>query len=248
MFLVGQKRNAGSGPRPTFLTGYGGFGVSITSQFAVYATFLMEQGFLFAVAGLRGGSEFGQQWHEAGKRHKRQTAIDDFISAAEWLLAKEHTVPGKLAIGGGSNAGLLVGAALTRRPDLFCAVLCLGPMLDMLRYHKFDWSDTWVEEFGSAENAEDFPFLMAYSPYHNVKKGTAYPAVMLISGDADTRCNPLHARKMTARLQAAANFQHPIVLDYKAAWGHMPTQPLSARIEALTDRLAFLCRELGAKV
>lgn len=248
MFLVAKVGHQDSGPRPTFLTGYGGFGVSVTPQFAVYSTVLIEQGFLFAVANLRGGAEFGQDWHDAGRRHKRQNAIDDFISAAEWLQTNGHAAHGRLAIGGGSNAGLLVGAAMTQRPDLFRAVICLGPLLDMLRYHKFDWGDRWIEELGAAENAEDFPFLKAYSPYHRVQEGTAYPAVMLISGDADTRCNPLHARKMVAKLQAATTSPHPIVLDYKPAWGHMPTQPLTARIDALTDRLAFLCQELGVTV
>lgn len=248
MFLVAQNGRRSSGPLPTFLTGYGGFGNSITPQFTAYATFLMEQGCLFAVANLRGGAEFGEEWHLAGKRHNRQNAIDDFIAAAEWLLANGHASPGKLAIGGGSNAGLLVGAALTQRPDLFRAVVCLGPLLDMLRYHRFDFADSWVDEYGSAENADDFPFLRAYSPYHRVQDGVTYPAVMLISGDADTRCNPMHVRKMAARLQAATSSGHPILLDYKPTWGHRPVQPLSRRIEALTDRLAFLCHELGVNV
>ncbi len=244
MFLVWQ-RGRRPAQLPTFLTGYGGFGASVTPQFSVYATVLIELGFLYAVANLRGGGEFGRRWHLAGMRHNRQTAIDDFIAAAEWLVGNGHASPEKLAIGGGSNAGLLVGAALTQRPDLFRAVICLGPLLDMLRYHKFDLANMWVKEFGSSDNADDFRFLEAYSPYHQVRFGTAYPAAMLISGDADTRCNPLHVRKMTARLQAATTSQHPILLDYRPAWGHTPVQPLSARVEALTDRVAFLCGELG---
>jgi len=248
MFLVFNKNSEREGPRPTFLTGYGGFGASITPQFAVYAAFLIEHGFLFAIANLRGGSELGKHWHLAGKRHNRQNAFNDFISAGEWLLARGYAAPDKLAIGGGSNAGLLVGAALTQRPDLFRAVLCQGPLLDMLRYHKFDQADLWLEEYGSAEDADDFRCLKAYSPYHQVKPGTAYPAVMLISGDADTRCNPMHARKMAARLQAATSSGHPILLDYRPNWGHTPAQPLSARIDALTDKLAFVCSELGVAV
>ena len=248
MFLVAQKGHRGSGPRPTFLTGYGGFGVSMTPQFTAYSTFLMEHGFLFAVANLRGGSEFGEQWHLAGKRHNRQKAIDDFVCAADWLIANGRTAPGRLAIGGGSNAGLLVGAALTQRPDLFRAVVCLGPMLDMLRYHLFDSAEFFVDEYGSAECEEDFHCLRAYSPYHRVVDGIGYPAVMFISGDADMRCNPMHARKMVARLQAATRSGHPILLDYKATWGHTPVQPLSRRIEALTDRLSFICYELGVNV
>jgi len=230
-----------------FLTGYGGFGVSITPQFAVYATILMEHGLLFAVANLRGGAEFGHEWHLAGKRHNRQNAIDDFISAAEWLLANKHAACGKLAIGGGSNAGLLVAAAMTQRPDLFRAVLCQGPLLDMLRYHKFDMADLWISEFGSADVSEDFPYLNAYSPYHRVKSETAYPAVMLISGDCDSRCNPMHSRKMAARLQAESSSPHPILLDYRPNWGHAAVQPLTSRIDALTDRLAFLLNEVGIR-
>jgi prolyl oligopeptidase len=242
--LVALRGRLHAGPHPALLIGYGGFGTSLTPQFTSYATCLIEHGFLFAVANLRGGSEFGASWHEAAKRRKRQNAFDDFISAAEWLLASGHAAPGKLAIAGGSNAGLLVGAAITQRPDLFRAVICLGALFDMLRYHKFDEASDCIEEYGSAEIPEDFPHLRAYSPYHNVEQGTAYPAVFLITGDSDTRCNPMHTRKMAARLQAASSSDHPILLDYKSTWGHMPVQPLSKRIEALTDRLVFLCHEL----
>lgn len=248
MFLVSKKDAGANGPRPVFLTGYGGFGTSVIPRFTAYATVLMELGCVFAVANVRGGSELGKEWHEAAKRQKRQTAIDDFLAAAEWLLAENIAIPGKIAIGGGSNAGLLVGAALTQRPDLFRAVLCLGPLLDMLRYHKFDLAHYWIEEFGCADREDDFHALHAYSPYHRIQDGTAYPAVMFISGDADTRCNPMHTRKMAARLQAASVSGHPILLDYKPAWGHVPVQPLTTRIEALTDRLLFLCHELDLKI
>jgi len=246
--LVGRRGYRASSPRPTFLTGYGGFGASIVPRFAVYAAFLIENGFLFAVANLRGGSELGAKWHLAGKRHKRQNAIDDFVAAAEWLVTKGYTAPAKLAIGGGSNAGLLVAAALTQRPDLFRAVLCLGPLLDMLRYHKFDLAAWFVEEYGSSDKEDDFKALKAYSPYHRVQDGTAYPAVMLISGDADHRCNPMHVRKMTARLQAATTSGRPILLDYKQDWGHWPGQSLDLRAAALTDRLSFICHELGLTI
>jgi len=248
MYLIWRKGRVGCGATPAFLTGYGGFGASITPRFAVYATVLIELGFTVAIANLRGGAEFGRKWHEAGKRHNRQNAIDDFIAAAEWLLAKKYTTPEKLAIGGGSNAGLLVAAAMTQRPELFRAVLCQGPLLDMLRYHKFDLADLWIDEYGSADIPEDFPHLNAYSPYHNVKTGTAYPATMLISGDADQRCNPMHARKMAARLQAATSARHPILLDYRSRWGHSPAQSLTERIEALTDKLAFVCNELEVEI
>ena len=164
--------------------------------------FLIEQGFLFAVPALRGGSELGEQWHRAGKRENRQNSFNDFVAAAEWLIREKRSISGRIAIGGGSNAGLLVGAAITQRPDLFRAAICLGPLLDMTRYHLFDFAAGWADEYGSPEDQEDFQSLLAYSPYHHVLDRAAYPAVLLISGDADTRCNPMHARKMAARLQA----------------------------------------------
>jgi|SRR6266850_2608719 len=248
MFLVAREGQRSIGPGPTFLTGYGGFGASLTPQFNAYSTFLVEQGFLLAIAGLRGGGEFGEEWHSAGKRHNRQNAIDDFIAGAEWLLENKYSVPDKIAIGGGSNGGLLVGAALTQRPDLFRAVVCLGPLMDMLRYHLFDFANMWVAEFGKSEMEADFRHLLAYSPYHAVEEGVPYPAVLLVSGDADTRCNPMHARKMVARLQAATNSTRPILLDYKPKWGHAPLQPFTQRIDALTDRLAFICHELDMSI
>jgi len=246
MFLVARKGWRSSGrPLPTFLSAYGGFGISRTPQFNAYSTFLVEHGFLFAFANLRGGGEFGEEWHRTAKRHNRQNAFDDFIAAAEWLITQGYAVPDKIAIGGGSNGGLLMGAALTQRPDLFRVVMCVGPLLDMLRYHLFDSARMWMDEYGTAEREDDFFHLHAYSPYHRVKEGAAYPSVMLISGDEDKCCNPMHARKMAARLQAATNSLRPILLEYKPKWGHLPVQPLTQRIEAVTDRLAFICHELG---
>jgi prolyl oligopeptidase len=247
MLLAARQDLLNAGPLPTFLTGYGGFGACVTPRFTAYATFLIEQGFLFAIPAIRGGSELGEQWHLAGKREKRQNSFDDFIGAAEWLVSQGWSAPGRMAIGGGSNAGLLVGAAITQRPDLFRAAICLGPLLDMTRYHLFDFAASWADEYGSPEDAQDFHSLLSYSPYHHVSDGVPYPAVFFISGDSDTRCNAMHARKMVARLQAASSSGRPILLDYKELWGHMPAQPLSTRIEALTDRLAFLCREIGVQ-
>ena len=248
LFLAARKDLLHSGPLPTFLTGYGGFGSCVTPRFTAFATFLLEQGFLFAVPALRGGSELGEQWHRAGKGGNRQNSFDDFVAAAEWLIREERSIPRRIAIGGGSNAGLLVGAAITQRPDLFRVAICLGPLLDMARYHLFDFAAGWADEYGSPEDQDDFQSLLAYSPYHHVLDRAAYPAVLLISGDADTRCNPMHARKMAARLQAATSSTHPVLLDYKTAWGHTPVQPHSTKIEALTDRLAFVCHELGVHV
>jgi prolyl oligopeptidase len=248
LFLAARKDVLGSGALPTFLTGYGGFGSCVTPRFTAFATFLMEQGFLIAVPALRGGSELGEQWHRAGKRENRQTSFNDFVAAAEWLTQNGRSIPGRIAIGGGSNAGLLVGAVITQRPDLFRAAICLGPLLDMARYHLFDFAAGWADEYGSPEDQGDFLSLLAYSPYHQVVENVAYPAVLLISGDADTRCNPMHARKMAARLQAATSSTRPVLLDYKPGWGHTPVQPHSTKIEALTDRLAFVCHELGVQV
>jgi prolyl oligopeptidase len=244
MHLVGRCDVLDRTGSPTIMTSYGGFGVSMTPQFSVFVAFLMERGCLFALPNIRGGSEFGMKWHNAAKRRNRQTAYDDFLSAAEWLVKTGRTSPTKLAIFGGSNSGLLVGAALTQRPDLFRAVVCMAPMLDMLRYHLFDNAHVWKDEFGSSDDADDFAALARYSPYHQVRPGTAYPATLIVSGDVDRNCNPLHARKMTARLQAANASELPILLDYKEFRGHSPVLPLSERIEALTDRVAFLCDQL----
>jgi prolyl oligopeptidase len=248
VFLVGRREVLEGGAHPAVMTSYGGFGVTMTPQFSVFVAFLIERGCLFALPNIRGGSEFGVEWHNAAKRRKRQVAFDDFISAAEWLIETGQTEPHKLAIFGGSNSGLLVGAAMTQRPELFRAVVCMVPMLDMLRYHLFDNAHVWKDELGTAEDREDLTALLSYSPYHNVRDRTAYPATMMVSGDSDQNCNPLHARKMTARLQAANVSGYPIFLDYSRHRGHSPVLPLSQRIEALTDRMAFLCDQLDLTV
>jgi prolyl oligopeptidase len=244
MLLMGRRDVLDSGSLPTIMTSYGGYGVSMTPQFSVFVAFLAERGCLFALPNIRGGSEFGAHWHHAARRRNRQTAYTDFLCAAEWLMRSGRTAPERLAIFGGSNSGLLVGAALTQRPDLFRAVVCMVPLLDMLRYHLFDNSHVWRDEYGTADDPEDFAVLGSYSPYHRVRQGTAYPATMIVSGDADKNCNSLHARKMTARLQAANASLFPIFLDYSKFRGHSPVLPLSERIEALTDRMAFLCDQL----
>jgi prolyl oligopeptidase len=245
IFLAG-KRGVLSANKisPVIMTSYGGFGVPSTPQFSVLATLMMRQGCIFALPSIRGGSEFGSIWHDAAKRRNRQKSFDDFIAAAEWLVQQGITSPDKLAIFGGSNSGLLVAAVVTQRPELFGACLCIAPLLDMLRYHLFDDSRNWQDEFGSADDYDDFKVLQSYSPYHNVRDGARYPATLVVSGDADRRCNAMHARKMTARLQAANASGRPILLDYSPERGHVPVLPLSMRIEALTNRLAFLQREL----
>lgn len=248
MFLLSKQGLQQSRNTPAVLTGYGGFGKSSTPQFSAFATFLIERDCIFAVANVRGGSELGEQWHRDGKREKRQNAFDDFIAAAEWLIDAGYTQPGKLAIAGASNGGLLAGVAFTQRPDLFRAAICIGPLLDMLRYHHARFSDLWVDEYGSADNPRDFAHLYAYSPYQRVRDGVVYPSVLLISGDADTRCDPMHARKMVARLQVVSDPARPALLHYSPFRGHVATLPLHERIEALTDRLAFLCDQLNVPV
>ena len=248
MYLVARRQVLAGGCHPAIMTSYGGYGVSMTPQFSVFVAFLIERGCLFALPNIRGGSEFGEAWHNAAKRRNRQTAYDDFLSAAEWLIQTGRTTAAKLAIFGGSNSGLLVGAAMTQRPDLFRAVVCMVPLLDMLRYHFFDNAHVWREEFGTAEDRDDFEVLRRYSPYHQVRDRVPYPATMIVSGDADRNCNPLHARKMTARLQAATSSGLPVFLDYSPFRGHSPVLPLSARIDALTDRMAFLCDQLQLPV
>ena len=245
MFLLHKKGLAMDGARPTLLYGYGGFTASMTPYFSPLATVWAEQGGVYAVANLRGGGEYGEDWHKAGMLANKQNTFDDFIAAGEWLMAQNITSPDKLAIMGGSNGGLLVGAALTQRPELFRAVICAVPLLDMLRYHQFLVARYWVPEYGSSEDPEQFQTLLAYSPYHRVQPGTKYPAVMFVTGDADTRVAPLHARKMAALLQAQTGSEHPILLHYDTKSGHMGTRPMGKVIEDSTDQLCFLFAQLG---
>jgi len=204
----------------------------------------VQSGGVYAVANLRGGGEYGEEWHRAGMLGKKQNVFDDFITAAEWLIANKYTSPGKLAIRGGSNGGLLVGAALTQRPELFAAVVCGYPLLDMVRYQKFLVARYWVPEYGSAENAEQFRYIYAYSPYHNVKAATKYPAVLFVTGDADTRVAPLHARKMAALMQAITGSERPILLRYATKAGHSGGTPVSKQVDELAEELAFLFWQL----
>lgn len=247
MFLLHAKGLKLDGSNPLLLTGYGGFTVNLTPEFSPEAILFAEKGGVFAQVNLRGGGEFGEPWHRAGMMENKQTVFDDFIAAGEWLVKNRYTEPSRLSIVGGSNGGLLVGAALTQRPDLFRAVVCWHPLLDMLRYQKFMEAQFWVSEYGSAENQDQFKYLYAYSPYHHVQAGTKYPAVLLMTGDADTRVAPLHARKMTARLQAANASDHPILLRYELKAGHSAGRSVTAQIGDLTDEMTFLCWQLGIR-
>jgi prolyl oligopeptidase len=245
MFLVHLKGLNLDGSVPTLLTGYGGFNLSNTPYFSTTAALWAENGGVFALANLRGGGEFGEQWHEAGMLAKKQNVFDDFIAAAEWLIKNGYTNPSRLAIEGTSNGGLLVGAALTQRPDLFGAAACGYPLLDMLRYQKFLVAKYWVSEYGSADNPEQFKYLYAYSPYHHVRPGTKYPAVLFFSGDSDTRVAPLHARKMTALLQSATASGRPVLLRYDTEAGHSRALPVSKQIDESADVLGFLFWQLA---
>jgi prolyl oligopeptidase len=225
------------------MTSYGGFGVSVTSKFSPLAAIMMELGATFALPHIRGGGDFGKAWHDAGRTRKRQAAFDDFIGAAEWLCQQGVTTPKLLGIFGSSNSGLLVGAVMTQRPELFGAVVCVSPLLDMVRYEAFDRAAQWRSEYGTTDDPEDFKALFAYSPYHRVADDVNYPATLFVSGDKDERCNPAHVRKMAALLQERPAQRSPVIVDYSQERGHSPVLPLSIRVRALARRIAFLCRE-----
>jgi prolyl oligopeptidase len=245
MFLVHRKDLPRDGTTPFLLYGYGGFSVNMQSSFAGTLYPWLEAGGGFALPNLRGGAEYGEDWHRAGRLGNKQNVFDDFIAAAEHLVAEGYTRPERLAIQGGSNGGLLMGAALIQRPDLFRAVICQVPLLDMVRYHLFGSGRTWVSEYGSAERAEDFKWLYAYSPYHHVRAGTAYPAVLFGSSDSDDRVDPLHARKMAAALQAASPGDRPVLLRIEANAGHAGADLVRSTVEEYTDDYAFLFDQLG---
>ncbi len=243
IFLARRKGAPSQGP--TFLTGYGGFNAARAPGWSALAAIWLENGGVYALPCLRGGGEFGEEWHKAGMLERKQNVFDDFLGSAEWLIANGHANPERLAISGGSNGGLLVGAALTQRPDLFRAVVCSVPLLDMVRYHTFLVARFWVPEYGSSEDPAQFKNLLAYSPSHRVKEGTNYPAVLFLTGESDTRVDPLHARKMCARLQAASASGRPVLLRHDARAGHSGGKPTARQVEDIADELAFLFAQLG---
>lgn len=248
MFLVHRVGLERTGNNPTYLTGYGGFNISMTPSFSRSLLLWLERGGVVAVPNIRGGGEYGETWHQAGILASKQNSFDDFIGAAEWLIAEGYTRPDRLAVAGGSNGGLLVGAVLTQRPELFRAVLVQVPLLDMLRYHRFLIARLWIPEYGSADDPAQFRWLRAYSPYHHVRNGVAYPAVLLATAESDTRVDPMHARKMAARLQAATSAERPILLRLEARAGHGAGKPLSKVLDELTDSWTFVFSELGVEV
>ncbi|MGA7471291.1 MAG: prolyl oligopeptidase family serine peptidase [Candidatus Sulfotelmatobacter sp.] len=251
MFIVNKKGLKKDGHNPTLLTAYGGFNVSLTPSFSRTAYLWMEHGGVYAVANLRGGAEFGEDWHRAGMLDKKQNVFDDMIAAAEHLIAEKYTDTDHLAIQGGSNGGLLMGAMITQRPDLFRAVVCQVPLLDMLRYQNFQIAKLWIPEYGSSDNPEQFKWLYAYSPYHHVKPGTGYPAILFMTADTDTRVDPMHAKKMAAEMQAeaknGASKTRPILLRIESKAGHGAGKPVTKQIEEFTDMYSFLFWQLGVK-
>ena len=251
MFIVSKKGLVKNGQNPTLLTGYGGFNISMTPVFNRSMFLWMEHGGVYAVANLRGGNEFGEDWHRAGMLEKKQNVFDDFIAAAEYLISEKYTDKNHLGIYGGSNGGLLMGAMITQRPDLFRAVLCQVPLLDMLRYQNFQIAKLWIPEYGSAEDPKQFDFIYKYSPYHHVKAGQEYPAILFMTADTDTRVDPMHAKKMTALMQAEAkngdSKDRPILLRIDTKAGHGQGKPVAKQVEDSTDSFSFLFWQLGVK-
>ena len=248
MFITHKKGIKLDGNNPTYLYGYGGFNISLTPSFSVSLLIWLEMGGVYAVSNLLGGGEYGEEWHQAGMKEKKQNVFDDFITAAEWLIANNYTKPAKLAIGGGSNGGLLVGACMTQRPDLFGAALPAVGVMDMLRFHKFTIGWAWVAEYGSSENAAEFTNLYAYSPLHNLKPGTAYPATLIITADHDDRVVPAHSFKFAAALQAAHSSDAPVLIRIEIKAGHGAGKPTAKIIEEAADKWGFLVRVLAIDV
>ena len=248
MFITHPKGMKLDGSNPTLLYGYGGFNISITPGFSVSNAVWLEMGGVYAQANIRGGGEYGKDWHDAGKKLNKQNCFDDFIAAAEWLIANKYTSTPKLAIAGGSNGGLLVGAAITQRPDLFGAALPAVGVLDMLRFDKFTIGWAWASDYGSSSNPEEFKALYAYSPLHNLKPGTSYPATLITTADHDDRVHPSHSFKFAAALQEANSGPNPVLIRIETKAGHGAGKPTSKQIEEAADRWAFLVRALNMSV
>ncbi|HEY5609735.1 MAG TPA: prolyl oligopeptidase family serine peptidase [Thermoanaerobaculia bacterium] len=248
MFIAHKKGVKLDGANPTLLYGYGGFNVSITPAFSVSRLIWMQMGGVVAIPNLRGGGEYGEAWHKAGTKLQKQNVFDDFIAAAEWLIANKYTKPAKLAIQGGSNGGLLVGAAMTQRPDLFGAALPQVGVMDMLRFHKFTAGRFWTDDYGSADNPDEFKALLAYSPYHNLGNGKKYPATLITTADTDDRVVPGHSFKFAAALQEAHTGENPVLIRIETRAGHGAGKPISKSIEEIADMWSFLVDNLGVKL
>jgi prolyl oligopeptidase len=248
MFISHKKGLKLDGNNPTLLYGYGGFDISMTPGFSVSRLTWMNMGGVYAVANLRGGGEYGEAWHDAGTKLHKQNVFDDFIAAAEYLTKNGYTKPAKVAVQGGSNGGLLVGAVLTQRPDLFGATLPAVGVMDMLRFNQFTAGRYWVDDYGSSENADEFKALYAYSPYHNIKAGTKYPATMVTTADTDDRVVPGHSFKFAAAIQEAQAGTAPVLIRIETRAGHGGGKPTAKVIEETTDEMAFLVKNLGMKL
>lgn len=247
MFITHKKGIKLDGNNPTYLYAYGGFNASMTPSFSVSLLVWMEMGGVYAMPNIRGGGEYGEEWHQAGIKDKKQNVFDDFIGAAEWLIANKYTKTDKLAIAGGSNGGLLVGACMAQRPDLFGAALPAVGVMDMLRFHKFTIGWAWTSEYGSADNSEEFPALYAYSPLQNLKPDTAYPATLITTADHDDRVVPAHSFKFAAALQEAHAGDVPTLIRIETKAGHGAGKPTAKIIEEAADKWAFLVRTLNVK-
>jgi prolyl oligopeptidase len=248
MFVVHKKGLVLDGSHPTLLYGYGGFNISLTPSFSPAVLVWLQMGGVYAMPNLRGGGEYGTAWHEAGMKAHKQRVFDDFLAAAQWLVTQKYTSPGKLAISGGSNGGLLVGACLSQRPELFGAALPAVGVLDMLRFHKFTIGWAWVPEYGSADDAQDFAVLRAYSPLHNLKPGTHYPATLITTADHDDRVVPAHSFKFAAALQKAQAGPAPVLIRIETRAGHGAGKPTTKLIDEVADKWAFLVRALGMQL
>ncbi len=244
MFLLSRKNVKKDGENPALLTGYGGFNISMTPYFSATYVSWLEAGGIVAIPNLRGGGEYGKEWHEAGKLEKKQNVFDDFISAAKFLIKEKYTNPKKLAIYGVSNGGLLVGAVAMQRPELFRAVVCSVPLLDMLRYHRLSIANTWAVEYGSSENPGQFEYIYKYSPYHNVRKNVKYPAMLITTSENDARVDPMHALKMVAKLQEFNPNGEPIFLLVRKNSGHAGGTTISKIIEQVSEEIAFLMEKV----
>ena len=246
MFVIRDVRS--EGPIPFLLTGYGGFNISMTPRFSTRTAVWLEGGGGIAIPNLRGGGEYGKDWHEAGMREHKQNVFDDFIAAAEWLDSNGHTTPDQLAISGGSNGGLLVSAVVTQRPELFEAVLCAVPLTDMIRFHHFGLANIWTEEYGSADDPEMFPHILAYSPVHNVNQGTDYPAILVTGSENDARTAPVHARKFMAAVQwadADHGTEEPILLHIQSDSGHGGAVTIDQSADQYARHYGFLMNQIG---
>lgn len=248
LFIAHKKGLMLNGENPTLLYGYGGFNIPLTPSFSISRLAWMEMGGVFVMANLRGGGEYGEEWHRAGTKLNKQNVFDDFIAAAEWLIANKYTQPRKLAIQGGSNGGLLVGACETQRPDLFGACLPAVGVMDMLRFQKFTAGRYWVDDYGSSDNPEEFQALLKYSPYHNIKPGACYPPTMVLTADTDDRVVPGHSFKFAAALQHAQGCDHPVLIRIETRAGHGAGTPTTKLIEEITDQWAFLVKVLGIQL